>query len=93
MILNKIEDLQENQAFYDLMNKGIRENYKEYLIEAEIINNHDITKWTVHCSDVREIKFYWKYMIFHYNSGHSRLIRYTALIDFKLTYLGGIHKC
>lgn len=89
MILNKIEDLQENQVFYDILNKGIRENYRRYLVEAEIIKGQDIYKWMVHCSDVREIRFYWQYMIFHYTNGNSRILRYAALVDFKLTYLKG----
>ena len=87
MILNRVEDLQENQAFYDMMEKGIRENYKKYVIEAGIDDGYGIVKLTLNCSGLSEIKFYWKYMIFHYNNGNSKLIRYTQLVDFKLIYL------
>lgn len=92
MILNRMEDLQENQAFYDLFKKGIVENQNEYYIR--ISSKHDYEKDYHQISDIKEIKFYHKYMIFHLNNNDSHLFRYDDIEEFHLTYMHGVKvKC
>ena len=51
MIVNRMEDLQENQAFYDLFKKGIVENQDKYYIR--ISSKHDYEKYYHQLMDIK----------------------------------------
>ena len=54
MILDKKEDLKENQAFYDVFIKGMDKTQNQYLIEIK----YDGEIRSFYCAEVDTINFY-----------------------------------
>ena len=83
MILNKKEELDDNQAYYDILKKGVTENYRKYYIELTIYESEKIQ-----CKNIKQIDFYKQYFIIYLLNNHSRLYKYDLIEKFHLIYMG-----
>lgn len=84
MILNKQEDLEENQCFYDLFKKGVTENYKRYCILLKLTYTGNKKYWL---ENIKEIKFYHQSLIIHSTLGDSILLKYEDIKELQLVLL------
>lgn len=88
MILNKISNLGENQAYYDFFKKGITENYKKYILELTIVlSQENIKHLTVKCEKIKQIDFHPESIIIFSTDGNSALLNYTSVKYLKLLHI------
>ncbi|MBQ6219968.1 MAG: hypothetical protein IJH63_00635 [Methanobrevibacter sp.] len=83
MILDKKEDLKENQAFYDVLINGMDKNQNQYLIKIK----YDDEIRSFYCADVHTIKFYKEFITLKVNLGNTFLFRVDNIQEMALVEL------
>ena len=83
MILDKKEDLKENQAFYDVFIKGMDKTQNQYLIEIK----YDGEIRSFYCAEVDTINFYKEFITLKVMLGTTFLFRVDNIQEMGLVEL------
>lgn len=83
MMLDKKEDLKENQAFYDVFIKGMDKTQNQYLIEIK----YDGEIRSFNCVEVDNIKFYKEFITLKVMLGTTFLFRVDNIQEITLVEL------